>query len=61
MMAAKESHSACTVYGEKILCDKAEVLFYGLRVRRADAVKEPRIAMICQDCGLRYAKKQGDA
>lgn len=66
-MGTKEPHCICTVCGGRLVHESDpfsnNVMLLDCpqgRVYVKDE-KEPRIAMICQDCGLRYAKKPGDA
>lgn len=60
-MATKEPHPICTVCSGRLIYEMSDPFSNNVRVCHAEDEKEPRIAMICQDCGLRYAKKQGDA
>lgn len=61
VMKAKEPHNICTVCGGSLVYEKNDMFSNHVRVCYAEDEKEPRIAMTCQDCGLRYAIKRGDA
>lgn len=58
---AKYLPKSCPVCGGKLRSQQSHQYSRVTPVVFAHGEKEPRIPMICEKCGLRYAMKGGDA